>query len=156
MQARSIEAITDSVLAASRALVAVAARSLASVDEEVTLPQYRVLVVLCERGPLSMGQLASELRCSGSTATRLCDRLAHRGLIQRGPRAGNRREVEAGPTPAGTELVRKVTHRRRREILAIVGGLGADQQMAIADALGAFALAAGEAPLQSWSTGWDL
>ena len=36
---------------ASRALVGVAARSLAGVGEEVTLPQYRMLVLLCSRGP---------------------------------------------------------------------------------------------------------
>jgi len=41
----------DTVLAASRALVAVAARSLAAAGDEVTLPQYRALVVLAARGP---------------------------------------------------------------------------------------------------------
>jgi hypothetical protein len=41
--------VTDAVLTASRALVGVAARSLAIVDAEVTLPQYRALVVLAPR-----------------------------------------------------------------------------------------------------------
>jgi hypothetical protein len=35
--------LVDTVLAASRALVAVAARSLAAAGDEVTLPQYRAL-----------------------------------------------------------------------------------------------------------------
>ena len=43
--------LVDTVLAASRALVAVAARSLAAAGDEVTLPQYRALVVLAARGP---------------------------------------------------------------------------------------------------------
>jgi hypothetical protein len=43
--------LVDTVLAASRALVAVAARSLAAAGDEVTLPQYRALVVLSARGP---------------------------------------------------------------------------------------------------------
>ena len=45
-----VEAVTDAVLTASRALVGVAARSLAVVDADVTLPQYRALVVLAARG----------------------------------------------------------------------------------------------------------
>ena len=43
--------LTDALLTASRALVAVAARSLAAVDDDVTLPQYRALVVLAVAGP---------------------------------------------------------------------------------------------------------
>ena len=43
--------LVDTVLAASRALVAVAARSLAAAGDDVTLPQYRALVVLAARGP---------------------------------------------------------------------------------------------------------
>ena len=43
------DAVIDAVLLASRALVAVAARSLSDVAEEVTLAQYRTLVVLAFR-----------------------------------------------------------------------------------------------------------
>ncbi len=43
--------LVDTVLAASRALVAVAARSLAAAGDEVTLPQYRALVVRAAKGP---------------------------------------------------------------------------------------------------------
>jgi hypothetical protein len=41
--------VTEALLTASRALVAVAARTLAAVDESVTLPQYRVREVLASR-----------------------------------------------------------------------------------------------------------
>ena len=43
--------MVDAVLTASRVLVAIAARSLADAGEEVTLTQYRSLVVLASRGP---------------------------------------------------------------------------------------------------------
>ena len=43
------EEVVDAVLTASRVLVAVAARSLAEAAEEVTLTQYRSLVVLASR-----------------------------------------------------------------------------------------------------------
>ena len=45
--------IVDAVLTASRVLVAVAARSLGDVADEVTMTQYRTLVVLASRGPQS-------------------------------------------------------------------------------------------------------
>lgn len=51
--------LVDTVLAASRALVAVAARSLAAAGDEVTLPQYRALVVLAAAGPQGMAELAA-------------------------------------------------------------------------------------------------
>ena len=151
-----VEAIADAVLAASRALVAVAARSLAAVDDEVTLPQYRVLVVLCARGPHGMGGLADELGCSGSTATRLCDRLVARRLVDRRHRAGNRREVEVRATRAGEALVCRVTERRRDEIESILANIAPRQQAALVGAFRAFADAAGEVPDQAWSRGWDL
>jgi DNA-binding MarR family transcriptional regulator len=74
--------LVDTVLAASRALVAVAARSLAAAGDEVTLPQYRALVVLAARGPQGTAELAAALAVNPSTATRMCDRLVRKGLIR--------------------------------------------------------------------------
>jgi hypothetical protein len=44
--ATSRQELIDALLSASRAMVAIAARSLAGLDADVTLPQYRALVVL--------------------------------------------------------------------------------------------------------------
>src|SRR5262249_61433504 len=41
----------ESLLRASRALMSITARSLSSVNDEVTLPQFRSLVVLSTAGP---------------------------------------------------------------------------------------------------------
>jgi hypothetical protein len=48
----------DATLTASRALLGVVARSLAEVLEMVTLPQFRILVVIASSGTLKMGTLA--------------------------------------------------------------------------------------------------
>ena len=53
--------VVDAVLLASRVLVSVSARSLAGVDHDVTLPQYRALVVLASRGVQRPGDLADAL-----------------------------------------------------------------------------------------------
>jgi hypothetical protein len=87
-----LSSVVDGVLRASRALVAVAARSIAQVDDTVTLPQYRALVALAARGPQNMGALADELGVHASTATRMCDRLATKAssIAKSQPRAGAR------------------------------------------------------------------
>ncbi|MEO7372118.1 MAG: MarR family winged helix-turn-helix transcriptional regulator [Ilumatobacteraceae bacterium] len=140
-----LDAVTDAVLLSSRALVAVASRSIAAVDEAVTLPQFRALVVLGrDDAGLNVGQLAHELRIQPSTATRLCDRLVRRRLARRRVNPENRREVAMLLTPAGRQLVTEVTRRRRREISLIMAKVPASQRTAIIHALTAFREAAGE------------
>jgi len=156
MQEAALDGVTDAVLLASRALVAVAARSLAAAANDVTLPQFRVLVVLAGGEPRGMSELADELGCSPSTATRLCDRLVRKGLMVRGHPASNRREVEVDVTAAGRRLVNRVTKRRRDEIARIVSHVPEAQRTAMVKALHSFAAAAGETPDQAWTSGWDL
>src|SRR5215471_8976011 len=104
--------LVDTVLAASRALVAVAARSLAAAGEEVTLPQYRALVVLAAQGPKGTADLAAALAVNPSTATRMCDRLVRKGLVRRQRQAGDRRAVRIALTASGRNLVTEVSKRR--------------------------------------------
>lgn len=156
MQELPSDEIADVVLRASRALVAIAARSLAADHDEVTLPQYRALVVVCAHGPQTMGQLATALDCSPSTATRLCDRLVAKDLVAREAREENRREVEVSATASGRSLVGSVTDRRRVEIDRIVATIPEGERQALVSSLRTFAAAAGEAPDTAWTTGWDL
>src|SRR3954471_11676361 len=95
----------DATLVASRALVAVLARSLAEALEQITLPQFRVLVVLCAEGPLRSGVLAERLGMPQSTLTRTADRLVAQGLIRREVSAESRREVMVDLTDGGRDLV---------------------------------------------------
>jgi DNA-binding MarR family transcriptional regulator len=152
---KNLDDITDAVLVASRALVGVAARSLAAVEHEVTLPQFRALVVLASRGPVNSGALADELAVHPSTGTRLCDRLVAKGLVTRDHHPDNRREVVVTITPKGRTIVDDVTVARRREIATIVRRVPSELRPAMVDALQAFAEAAGEVPEQSWSLGWS-
>ena len=146
--------LVDTVLAASRALVAVAARSLAAAGDEVTLPQYRALVVLAARGPLGTAELAAALAVNPSTVTRLCDRLVRRGLVRRHRQAGDRRTVRIALTGAGRDLVAEVTRRRRAELARLLGALPPDQHEPVIAAFRAFAAAAGELPQPGAALGW--
>ena len=150
------EAIVDAVLSASRVLVAVAARSLGDVAEEVTLTQYRTLVVLASRGPQSLAELADAVDVTPPTATRMCDRLIKKGLIVRRHERGDRRLIRLTLAKDGRELVDAVTQRRRSEIAHLMEAIPRDQQAALVDSLQRLTAAAGEVPEQDWSAGWDL
>jgi DNA-binding MarR family transcriptional regulator len=150
------EAIVDAVLSASRVLVAVAARSLGDVAEEVTLTQYRTLVVLASRGPQSLAELADAVDVTPPTATRMCDRLIKKGLIVRRHERGDRRLIRLTLAKDGRELVDAVTQRRRTEISHLMEAIPLGQQAALVDSLKRLTAAAGEVPEQDWSTGWDL
>jgi DNA-binding MarR family transcriptional regulator len=144
------EAAVDAVLTASRALVAVATISLGAAAEDTTIAQHRALVVLASRGTQRMGDLAAALGVTSSTAGRMCDRLVRKGLIRRQRARSDRRAVQISILPAGRQVVDQATARRRELIAGILVRLPARQQPAIARALQAFALAAGEIPDSLW------
>ncbi|GIJ75333.1 MarR family winged helix-turn-helix transcriptional regulator [Virgisporangium ochraceum] len=155
--ARAVEASADAVealLAASRALVGIAARSVADVDPDVTLPQYRALVVLASRGPQKVADIAAELGVAPSTGTRMCDRLIRKDLIRRHRVETDRRVVRLVLTTEGRRLVDRVMRRRRAALSAVVAATAEVWHPAVAPALRAFAEAAGDVPEQDWWLGW--
>ena len=143
----------DAVLTASRALVAVATRSLGAAAEDTTIAQYRALVVVASRGPQRMVDLAGALDVTPSTAGRMCDRLARKGLVRRHRARADRRVVQVSITPAGRQVVDQATARRRVLLAAILAKLPAEQQLAVAAALESFAAVAGEIPDSEWPEG---
>ena len=148
--------VIDAVLLASRALVAVAARSLSDVGEEVTLAQYRTLVVLASQGPQSLAGLAEAVGVTPATATRMCDRLVKKKLIVRRTEREDRRQLRVDLTQKGHTLVQSVSKRRRHEIRKILSDVPLKEQTSLVQALMRFTAAAGEIPDQDWATGWDL
>ncbi|WP_163507430.1 MarR family winged helix-turn-helix transcriptional regulator [Fodinicola acaciae] len=149
------EALVDALVLASRALVAVAARSVAEVDADVTLTQYRALVVLASRGPQRVSALASELGVAPSTATRLIERLVRADLVDRTAPPGDRRSLVVSLRPEGQALVRQVLEQRRVAVRKLVAAMPAEQRSGATEALRAFAAAAGELPEQAWWLGFD-
>jgi DNA-binding MarR family transcriptional regulator len=152
----SFDVVIDAVLSASRVLVAVAARSLSDIADEVTLAQYRTLVVLASRGPQNLAGLADAIGVTPATATRMCDRLTKKKLILRRAERSDRRQVRLALSAKGATLVSAVTQRRRREIEGILRAIAPEDRAVLVQALHQFAVAAGEVPEQDWSTGWDL
>jgi DNA-binding MarR family transcriptional regulator len=144
------EVVVDSVLTASRTLVAVATRSLGAAAENTTIAQYRMLVVLASRGPQRMVDLATALDVAPSTAGRMTDRLVRKQLVRRHRARSDRRSVMVSVTAAGRQVVDEATARRRVLIEEILAQLPENQQQAIAVAFATFAAAAGEIPEHLW------
>ncbi len=137
--------VVTAVLTASRLLVAVSARSLAAVGETLTLPQFRMLVVLDSRGAMNISRLGEHLDVIPSTAMRMVDRLVASGMLAREASEANRREIVVRLTDAGRRVVREATERRRAEIARIVAAMPPAQREGLVGALRAFT-EAGEEP----------
>lgn len=142
----SVDAITDALVTASRLLVAISARSIAEVDESITIPQFRALVLLSSRGASNLAALAGLLDVQPSTIGRMVDRLVAAGLIDRRPHPQSRRELVVELTTRGREVVETVTARRRAEIARVVQAMPEPQRRGLVSALTAFTAAGGEPP----------
>ncbi|SEG96769.1 DNA-binding transcriptional regulator, MarR family [Nonomuraea solani] len=145
-QGEDQSAVVSAVLAGSRLLVAVAARSLAAVEDKVTLAQFRMLVVLAGHGETKLVTMAELLGVNSSTAMRMADRLAGTGLMVREVNPHNRRESLMRLTEEGRRIVDQVMAHRREEIGAIVSRMTEAQRHALISAMQAFNEAGGEGP----------
>lgn len=146
--------LADAMITASRALVAIAARSLASAAGDVTLAQYRVLVVLATRGPQRPSDLAAELNVAGSSITRMCDRLEHKGLVERSGRRDDRRELLVRISDAGIAIVDAVTVARRRDMRRLLGRIPERRRNQMLVTLNELGRAAGEDTTIAHPLGW--
>jgi len=142
----------DATLTASRALLGVVARSVASALEVVTLPQFRVLVLLTADGPIRIGSLAEQMGAVPSTFTRSVDRMVAGGWIARAENPDSRREVLIELTDDGRRLVEAVTERRRREVRDVLKLLSDEDRASVARAFTLFNAAAGEPTVEDLLT----
>lgn len=149
-----VDVVTNAAIAASRLLVAISARSIAAVEGTVTLPQYRLMVILATRGPMNLVALAELLAVNPSTALRMVERLTSAGMIERAVNPHMRRETIARLTPRGSRVVEEVTARRRAEIAAVVARMAPLRRRQLVAALRAFAEAGGEPAGDPAPLGW--
>lgn len=135
-------------LLASRSLFGFVAQSLAPVLDEMTMPQFRVLVVLDGAGALRMSDLAERIGVHPSTLSRTVDRLVAGQWIERASAEESRREVHVQLSDRGRSLVGDVTDRRRGQIARVLAALPDKDRAAVRRGMELFAAAAGEASPQ--------
>src|SRR5487761_1731190 len=109
----------DVLQAATRILAGVALRSLDALDSAVTLPQFRLLAVLADLGPVPSGRAARTLGLDRSTVTRLADKMVAAGHVTRGSDTRHRGVVTLELTASGRDLVATANAWRQRELARI-------------------------------------
>ena len=87
----------------------------------ISMREYDVLYTLSKcPGPARMSELNRHVLLSQPALSRLVDRLAARGLVERSPDAADGRGVRLGLTAAGRELQRQVGRRHARSVARAV------------------------------------
>jgi DNA-binding MarR family transcriptional regulator len=107
----------------------------------VTYPQYLVLVVLWERGPQGVGDLASLLRMDFGTLSPMLKRLESKGLVTRRRQATDERRVLVDLTAKGVSL-RKRTEQMLGEFYCFLN-MPLDELFDLKDRLRHFVNSAG-------------
>lgn len=138
-----IDEFVSAILGASWVLVGTSTRSLAEVDDSLTVTQFRTLAVLGRAGQTNLQGLADELQVNASTAMRMVDRLVAAGLVKREENPATRREVVLTLTADGTRVFAKVMDKRREWVRDIVMKMPSGDRKSLVKALQSFAAAAG-------------
>ncbi len=95
--------------------VAITARAIAEAAPEMTLLQWRVVVVVGrERDGLAVRDLAARTGLSSSALSRLVGRLVGKSLVSRAPGERDRRLTVVRLTDEGRELLERVVATRAR------------------------------------------
>jgi DNA-binding MarR family transcriptional regulator len=129
----------------TRALVGLTMRSLDVLEGAVTVPQFRLLLVLEELGQVPSSRLAAKLGTLASSVTRLADRLEAAGLLVRGHVPGNRSIVTVEVAPAGRDLVARVVARRHVLLAEVLDRMAPAERATAARAARLFAELAADA-----------
>jgi DNA-binding MarR family transcriptional regulator len=106
---------------------------------DLTLAQWRALVIVTEGHGVRVGKLAKRLGVAVPSASRLVRRMEDRGLLTAKRDHEDRRATVVRSTPAGNRVLRAVLGRRRalidqalRDAPAITSG----DRVAVVDAIG--------------------
>ncbi|MGT2426512.1 MarR family winged helix-turn-helix transcriptional regulator [Amnibacterium kyonggiense] len=127
-----------------RAVLGLISGSLVEPLEQVTMPQYRALVLLRALGPTPAGLLAERLGMQPSASSRLVGRLVRGGWIRRRTDGADRRIVVVDVTERAVALIARTRAERERLVGAALDGLGEHDRGVVLAGLTALADAVGE------------
>jgi DNA-binding MarR family transcriptional regulator len=98
------------------ASVGITARALGEVAPDLTLVQWRVVVLVDVAGSIAIGALAAALDSKIAAISRLVSRLRRRGLVETHRGDEDARVVLVSLTEQGRDLRRRVVERRRDDL----------------------------------------
>jgi DNA-binding MarR family transcriptional regulator len=129
----------------TRALVGIALESVHSAGNEVTLPQFRLLLALDGLGRVPSSRLAAQLGLAASAITRMVDRVEQAGLVGRGTDPRSRCIVTVELTDSGRELVASVLAHRHERLAAVLDRMSPRAHASAVAAAREFAALSGDA-----------
>lgn len=114
MTTRAPEALVEAIDRLVRAGFAVTTRVLADAPgTDLTVQQWRVLVLVAEGDGLRVGEVAARVGVSQPSASRLVRRMEGAGLVRQDPDPADRRASLVRATPHGGRVATAVLRRRR-------------------------------------------
>jgi DNA-binding MarR family transcriptional regulator len=129
----------------TRALVGITLQSLEVLGEDVSLPQFRLLLAASTLGRVPSSRLAEAATVPASSVTRLADRLEAAGFLVRGADPRSRSIVTIEVTAAGRDLVARVVERRHQLLAAVLERMQPGERAAVTRAARRFTELSGEA-----------
>lgn len=108
------EAVADQLRRINRLLRATSQEDWTSLS--LTRAQLKILVLLRQDGPTTVGHLAAHLGVTLPSITATVDRLVHQGLVSREDDPADRRRVINQLTPGGTALMERLQEGKRARL----------------------------------------
>lgn len=120
------EGMTSALERIAYGSVAITILALGEAGLEITLPQWRVLVVVGGSGDAgaTVSEIATRIGAAVSPASKLVTRLERRGLLRTAKDPADRRVTRVRLTEAGAALRAKVLGCRREYIQRVAGSVG--------------------------------
>jgi len=122
--------LTDAIESIVVGAVGLTSRALAEAapDIELTIPQWRALVIVGDGDPgVRVGRVAERIGTSSPATSRLLRRLSQRGLLTLSPDVHDRRATLARLTPAGDRTRRAIVGYRQQALRSLADGLADDE-----------------------------
>ncbi|MER7110908.1 MarR family winged helix-turn-helix transcriptional regulator [Streptomyces sp. NPDC000229] len=107
----------------------------------VSSSQLRVLFILDRDQPINLRTLGEVLGSAPSSVSRMCDRLAALGFVERSPSSASRRELELRLSSRGDSYLKDLRARRETALLDVISAMPPAERAALADGLSSFRLA---------------
>lgn len=108
----------------------------APIWDEVSMREYDVLYTLSKHDhPIRIGELNRSVLLSQPALSRLVERLAERGLVERAPDPADGRGVRLALTDAGREQQRRTGRRHAADVTREVAAALTEDEMRLLEAL---------------------
>ncbi|MFC9130245.1 MarR family winged helix-turn-helix transcriptional regulator [Streptomyces sp. NPDC057099] len=129
------EAVASQVADAVDSLTALWSVAAQEASLRLSPHQLRALRTVEAAAGLNVTALADELDIGLPTASRLCDRLAAAGLLERAPHPGTRREVQLWLTAHGRHVLKDVAERRTEALATALAAMEPAERVALSRGL---------------------